>query len=143
MKSNPVLKAIVVIIIVTLCVGLILYLFGGTAGFGMNGYGRIGFNNNYGMMGESGNGFGMMGGSGNNYGMMGGFASGQGSINLGNILSTLFPILLALSVLGLVVGLVVYLYQLITTRDQNAVCSHCSAKMPDGAKFCPTCGTKA
>ncbi len=146
-KNDPVLRAIGIIVLVTLGIGLVLYLFGGPAGFGMYGYGRMG-----GGYGES---YGMMGGYGDGTGMMGGYALGQGGINLGGLLSTLFHILLALSILGLVVGLAVYLYQLITRRVSNgapivasntvsntATCINCNAKIPGDAKFCPACGTK-
>ena len=148
-KNDPILKTIGIIVLVTLGIGLVFYLFGGPAGFGMNGYGRMG--EGYGMMG--GEGYGMMGGEG--YGMMGGYAAGQGGFSFGGLLSTLFHILLGLSILGLVVGLAVYVYQLITKRDSNgspvvssgtvsstATCAKCKAKIPGDAKFCPACGTK-
>ncbi len=142
-KNDPVLRAIGIIVLVTLLIGLVVYLFGGPAGFGMYGYGRMGDN------------YGMMGGYGEGTGMMGGYYSGQGGINFGGLLSTLFHILLALSILGLVVGLAVYLYQLITKHVSNGVpivasgtvsntatCINCNAKIPGDAKFCPACGTK-
>lgn len=143
-KSDPVLKAIGVIVIVTLCVGLVFLLFGRPVGLSMYGYG---------MMGGTGENYGMMGRTGENYGMMGGYTGGQGGLYFGNILSTLFHILMGLSVLGVVVGLAVYLYQLIIKRSAsntpqiigtvtNATCAHCNAKIPGDAAFCPSCGTK-
>lgn len=142
-KNDPVLRTIGIIVLVTLAIGLIFFMFGRPTGFGVYGYGQMGGGDNY----------GMMGGSGDNYGMMGGYAGGQGGLYFGNILSTLFHILMALSVLGLVVGLAVYLYQLIIKRNNNGTiaasgtvtntpCVHCNAKIPGDAQFCPACGTK-
>lgn len=134
-KNDPVFRTIGIIVLVTLCVGLVFFLFGRPTGYGMYGYGH-------------------MDGFGGNYGMMEGYAGGQGGIYFGNILSTLFHLLMGLSVLGLVVGLGVYLYQLIAKRGNNnapvpvsgtvtnATCAHCNAKIPGDAAFCPACGTK-
>lgn len=142
-KNDPVLKAIGAIVAITLVIGLIFFLFGRPAGLGVYGYGRMGGDN-----------YGMMGGNGDNYGMMGGYVGMQSGFSFGGILSTLFHILMAVSVLGLVVGLAVYLYQLIVKRINNsapivtsgtvtnATCAHCNAKIPGDAQFCPACGTK-
>lgn len=134
-KSDPVIRAIVSIILITLAIGLIFYLFGRPTGYGMNVYGAMG-------------GSGEMGGYG---GMMQGYGGiNLGGLNFGNIIGTLFQILLALSVLGLLVGLVVYLYQLIVrshaANDAGAAasvtCAKCGAKVSGDAHFCPACGTK-
>ena len=128
-KKDPVLKGITVAVLIIAALGLIYYLFSSLFGFG-NGYGMTTGNNGYGM--TTGN---------NGYG-----------IGLAGLLAVLLKLLLAASVIGLIIGMVMYVKQSygkeivskissvkIGTRPL-VTCSHCGGETTGDFKYCPYCG---
>lgn len=129
-KNDPILKAITIVVVVLIALGLVFLMFG------------LPFNKNYGIM-EGYNGSMMSNYTGSS-GMMGGY----GGWNISGVLMVLIRILLTISVIGLVVGLAVFLYQKYTSVNKQkpnsgdrTVCSSCSTPLKMEWKCCPVCGT--
>lgn len=122
-KNDPILKGASVVVLVIAAIGLIYYLFTGLFGFG------------------GGN---MMG---NGYNMMGSYGYG-----LNGFLGLLLQILLFVFIVGLIVGVIMYVKQIfgagitaklstLTTASQKYhKCTGCGKEVSDEFKFCPNCG---
>lgn len=125
LKKDPVFKGIVAVVLLLVGLGLLYYLFANIFGFN-SGYVRM---NGYSMMGYNGYGSG---------------ASG--------LLAGILKILLALSVIGVVIGLVMFIKQnygkeiieklsnVKVKTFNTANCSNCGASVSGDYKFCPKCG---
>lgn len=128
-KKDPVLKSITVVVLIVIMVGLISILFKDL----------LGSNNSYGMSGAYRTG-------------MTGYT--QTNTGISGILMSLFQILLLVSVVGMVIGLIMYFKQNYSKEIVNglsflklgatadSICPHCSFPVPEEGKFCPGCGTK-
>jgi len=129
-KKDPVLKGITVVGLVIVAFTLIYYLFSSMFGFG-NGNGMVTGNNGYNMMGNAGYGIGIAG-----------------------LAVILLKLLLVAAVIGLIVGLVMFIKQSYGKEivqkvssvksgfKATTVCTHCGAEAPAEYKFCPHCGGK-
>jgi RNA polymerase subunit RPABC4/transcription elongation factor Spt4 len=125
-KKDPVLKGITVVGLLIIAFGLVYYLFSGILGFGSNRYVMM---NGYPMASNSGYGMGSAG-----------------------LFAILLKFLLAASIFGLIIGLVMYIKQnygkeisekLSAAKfasKKSITCSNCGAAVSDEFKFCPQCG---
>lgn len=128
-KKDPILKSITVIVLLIIMFGLISILFKDL----------LGTNNSYGMSGAYGS--GMTGYNAANAGISG-------------VLISVFQVLLFVSVIGVVIGLVMYFKQNYSKQIVNglsffrpegtaqSICPQCNFSVPNNGKFCPECGTK-
>jgi len=132
-KNDPILKTIAIISLSIVALLLIFALFGGVMGSGQGG-----------MYGNGMNGYGV-----NGYVMMG---NSIGSTGFAGMLAILLKVLLFVSVIGLLVGITVFLYQNYSNKFvgiqkadkgvSNVVCSNCNQTISDEFTFCPICGAK-
>ncbi|MCX7922266.1 MAG: zinc ribbon domain-containing protein [Clostridia bacterium] len=129
-KRDPVLKAVSIIALLVLGFGLIHFLFSRIFGLG-NGYGAMMSGNVHGTMVGTGIGFGVTG-----------------------LLVTLLKLLIFASVIGLIVGVFMFIKQSYSgnvfktvlpnkVNQTNTNCSNCGTKINGQYKFCPSCGVKA
>lgn len=129
-KNDSILKTVITITLALVALLIIFGLFGAIMGSGNGGM--------YGMMGSNG---GFMMGGGAIYGF-----------SLTSVLVIVLKILLLLSIIGLVTGVVVYLYQnysksigdkvqTIIPKVSNITCPNCNSRVSSEFKFCPICGS--
>lgn len=128
-KNDPVIKTVVVVLLSIIGLFLVMSILAGVLGVGnmSNGY----IMNGYGMMGF-----------------------GAQSLSLAGILTVLLKILLFVSIVGLLAGIGVILYQkygnnitinkVIKSKDgiTNTICGNCNQTISDEYAFCPACGAK-
>lgn len=137
-NANGLLKVFGIIIGAILVIGLIFPMIGGIMGIG----------GGYHMQGGNG---GMMNGGHN---AMGGYVPGIGfGFGLADILGMLVKLLLTISIIGGVIGLVMYFVKnyanffkegistLSTKQDSNTQCNNCQKTFDTNFKFCPNCGS--
>lgn len=129
-KKDPVLKGLAVFLAVVVALGLIYYLFAGIFGLGSRSV-AMGGAYGYGMMQYGSTGFGLAG-----------------------ILAVLIKLLLVVSVIGLVIGLAMYIKQnyskqiaekIISVKEGSkpvVKCKACGIPVTVEFKFCPQCGEK-
>jgi len=125
-KNDPILKTVTIVVLSIIAFGLILMLFSGI----------FGTSSMYGMNGNS---------------MMGYQTSGLG---LMAILAFLLKLLLFISIVGVVVGVFMFIKQNYSRQITETIgtfkasekssvnCPKCSTKVSEGFKFCPSCGEK-
>ncbi|MCX7922437.1 MAG: zinc ribbon domain-containing protein [Clostridia bacterium] len=129
-KRDPVLKSVSIIALLVLGFGLIYFLYSRTFGLS-NGYGAMMGGNVHGAMVSTGIGFGVTG-----------------------LFVALLKLLVVASVVGLIIGLFMFIRQsnsgnVLNTvlpnklSKTNAQCSNCGTKITGQYKFCPSCGAKA
>jgi RNA polymerase subunit RPABC4/transcription elongation factor Spt4 len=129
-KKDPVLKGITMVGLAIVALVLIYYLFSSMFGLG----------NSSGMMAGN-NGYVMMSATGNSYG-------------ISDLFVVLLKIFLVAAVIGLVVGLIMFIKQsygneiiqrvssVKNINKSSVTCPHCGTQTSENYKFCPQCGEK-